>query len=766
MKSTLPTTPAATDRPGNEDVQVFSVHGMHCVSCASIITKRISALRGVSQVTVQYATEQARVRFDPALVGVRDMNASISEYGYTLVGNDTKRAQDDPEHEDLRALEAVREKVQFVLPLTILYGGLMLYELAARFSYGLPGLPFPMPIMDTLGLIIATAVLMTAGRPFVLAVMRFVRFGAANMDTLVGIGTMSAFLYSAFLTLFPQAASVLGMPSDTYFDVTIVVIGFVTLGKYLESRSKLRTGEAIAALVSLQAKRALVLRNGEETDVPLEEVVVGDLVVIKPGSIVPVDGVVVSGETAIDESMITGESIPIDKHVGDVVTGGTMNRQGACTIRANKVGADTLLARIVSLVEEAQNSQAPVQALADRVSRIFVPAVLVVAALTVALWLTVGTYTLGYSTALTYALLTGVGVLVIACPCALGLATPTAVIVGVGKGARMGILIKHAEALERLSLVRTVVFDKTGTLTNGSPEVSAIRSLDDAWPEDRILRIAASVESLSEHPLASAIVRCAKMRSLSLIEPKEFVAREGVGVDARVEGELVSIRKPTKEEMARGEVLALQEEGKTVVLLTVQERTVGLIAIADTLREGVEKAVADLRSLGIEPILLSGDNRQVASHIAAQAHIATVMSEVLPAEKAAVIRDLQANGTVVAMVGDGVNDAPALAQADVGIAMATGTDAAIGSAGITLLAGDLRKLARAVVLARLTMRTAKQNLFWAFLYNVLGIPIAAGALYPLFGIILDPVFAGLAMAGSSLSVVANSLRLRTRSITL
>lgn len=743
--------------------RTLSVHGMHCVSCANVITKQLKKIDGVTDATVHYATERATVSFDPARVNVRELNGALSPYGYTLTESDAPVAEGS---EEFRTLSTFRAQTEFVLPIGLLYGALMLYDIARRYWSSLPALPFPMAFMDTFGLIMASIVLATAGRPFLLAIVRFLRTGVANMDTLVGIGTFGAFVYSAGITLLHGLAAAWRLPAGTYFDVTIIVIGFVVLGRYLEARSKLRTREAVTALLKLQAKRAIVMRAGVETDVSLEEVLVGDVLVIKPGATIPVDGVLVRGSTSIDESLLTGESIPVDKREGDVVVGGTLNRQGACTVRATSVGADTVLSHIITLVEKAQDSRAPVQSLADSISRMFVPGVLIVASVTVLLWLTVGAHTLGFETALTYALLAGVGVLVIACPCALGLATPTAIIVGVGKGARMGVLFKHAEALERLSRVETVVFDKTGTLTNGTPEVTDIHVIDPAWNEEKLLRVAASAERLSEHPLATAIVRCARARSLRLSDPHDFVAHEGVGVDATVDHALVTVRKPVAVEAEQSEIIAFREAGKTVVEVSVDGTSVGSIAIADTVRVDAAATVAALCAQGIRPVLLTGDDHRVAKHIATQVGIETVISDVLPAGKDAVIQDLRSDGTVVAMVGDGVNDAPALARADVGIAMATGSDAAIGSAGVTLLAGDLRKLVQAQKLARITMRTARQNLFWAFAYNAIGIPLAAGALYPAYGIMLDPVFAGIAMAGSSLSVVMNSLRLRTRTIAL
>jgi Cu2+-exporting ATPase/Cu+-exporting ATPase len=484
---------------------------------------------------------------------------------------------------------------------------------------------------------------------------------------------------------------------------------------------------------------------------------------VKPGGKIPVDGIILTGNTSLDESMITGESIPVDKKPGDVVIGATLNKQGSITLSATKVGTDTMLSQIIAMVEDAQGSKAPIQATADKISSIFVPVVLGIAVLSLLLWVIVGSIFLGQTLAISYGILSFVGVLVIACPCALGLATPTAIIVGVGKGAQYGILVKDATSLEFLSQVDTIVLDKTGTITKGKPEVTDVRVLDSAYDEKQILTLVGSVEIMSEHPLAEAMVARAQAVGADFIPVTDFQALEGVGVKARSGEKNIFIHKPEKGE--QDTVLqTLQSEGKTVIVVEVDEKRVGLVALSDALKDESVAAIRSLHEKGIEVIMLTGDNVIVAERIAKEAGIDTVMAEVLPQEKAGKIKELQAMGKVVAMVGDGINDAPALTQAQVGIAMATGTDIAIESAGVTLLHGDLRKLSQAIELSRATLSTVKQNLFWAFIYNVVGIPVAAGLLFPLWGIILNPVFAGLAMALSSVSVVSNSLRLKTKKL--
>jgi Cu2+-exporting ATPase/Cu+-exporting ATPase len=755
---------------------IYRIEGMHCASCATIIDKQLKKLGGVRSAQINFATEKAVIDFDPLTVSISRMNEEIEKLGYSIIEPEPATREIAPasgmvqsEHLGLTAsktakeqeLRAYKAKTEFVMPIALFIFVVMLWDIAARtrtFEF-VPNLPIPEGLFNVISMMLATVVMFWIGKPFIEGVVRFIRFRVANMDTLIGIGTLSAYLYSTIITLVPPVRELLQLPEYTYFDVVIVVIGFVTFGKYLETRSKQKTGEAIEKLLGLQAKTALVIRDGKEVEVSLAEVVVGDTIVVKPGGKIPVDGKITHGSTSIDESMISGEPIPVDKKVGDRVIGATLNKQGNIQYEATKVGGDTLLAQIVRMVEEAQGSKAPIQALVDKISGVFVPVVLVIAALTLAAWLIVGIPVLGSSLAVSYGILSFVGILVIACPCALGLATPTAIIVGVGKGATHGILVKDAESLEMLSKVNVIVMDKTGTITKGTPEVTDVVVIDPTFSEADIARYAGSVERLSEHPLAQAVVQYAEKEGGVLPRAESFVAHEGAGVVATVGGVLVSVMKPMSD-TKDNRLNTLEEEGKTVVVVSVSNKVAGYIALADTLKGEATEAVAKLHNMGIKVIMLTGDNARAARHIAAQAHIDTVIAEVLPGEKATKIRELQESGFIVAMAGDGINDAPALVQANVGIAMATGTDIAIESAGITLLHGDITKIASAVRLGKATMRTVRQNLFWAFIYNVVGIPVAAGALYPLWGIVLNPVFAGLAMAGSSVSVIGNALRLK------
>ncbi|OGN28386.1 MAG: ATPase [Candidatus Yanofskybacteria bacterium RIFCSPLOWO2_01_FULL_49_25] len=756
--------------------KAYNIEGMHCASCSVIITKTLKKLDGVASVQANFATEKAQVEFDPSRTSLEKMNEAIGKLGYHLSENSVEHAgmnhggMDHGEHMDMsmprekkmQELQAQRSKVRFILPTALVVFAVMIWDMASR-VIAMPGLPIPMEILNVALFVLASIAMFWVGKPFVEGVVRFIRYRVANMDTLVGIGTLTAYLYSAAVTLIPQIRSALSLPEYTYFDVVIVVIGFVTFGKYLEARSKQRTGEAIEKLIGLQAKTALVVRGGREIEIPLGEVIIGDTVVIKPGGKIPVDGTIIEGSTAIDESMITGESIPVDKAAGDIVIGATINKQGNIKITATKIGSDTMLSQIIKLVEEAQGSKAPIQALADKISSIFVPTVLGIAALSLALWLIIGIPALGQSLAVSYGILSFVGVLVIACPCALGLATPTAIIVGVGKGAENGVLIKDAESLELLSKVTAVVFDKTGTITKGQPEVTDVVSLHSAMGDDEVLSFAASLENKSEHPLARAIEMYAQSKKILLKSVQNFEALEGVGVQGDINGKKTVVRKPTAND-THPQLKQLQSEGKTVVIVDVSEAPALLIALADTIKDESAKAITALHALGLKTHMLTGDNHLAAQHIAKQAGIDGVIAEVLPHEKAQKIAELQKQGFVVAMVGDGINDAPALVQADVGIAMATGTDVAMESAGITLLHGDLGKFVKAVRLARLTMRGVRQNLFWAFFYNVVGIPIAAGLLYPIWGVVLNPIFAGMAMALSSVSVVGNSLRLKVKKL--
>ena len=746
--------------------RTYSVKGMHCASCAAIITKKLSKVEGISEVNVNLATEKAKLEFYSTALSAEAVNDLIGKYGYTFSAEQTEERGNalHLKEEKEKELQEQLKKVRFALPVALLVFILMMWDTGSMFFSFIPNMPISMELFNLVSMVIATYMVFWIGTPFLHGISMYVKSGAASMDTLIGIGTLTAYLYSAVVTLIPSVREVLQIPNYTYFDVTIVVIGFVLLGKYLEARSKMKTGEAIEKLIGLQAKSALVIREGKEIEIAIEEVRTGDAVIVKPGGKIPVDGMITQGYSSLDESMVTGESIPVDKAVGDQVIGGTINKQGSFTFTASKVGSETLLARIIRMVEDAQGSKAPIQNMADKIAGIFVPVVLLLALATFIIWLTVGTYFLGFSIALPFAISGLIGILVIACPCALGLATPTAIIVGIGKGAEYGILIRNAESLEKLSSVDTVVFDKTGTLTTGNPQVSDIIPLDSESSAASLLQLAASVENCSEHPLAQAIVTEAKEQQITLSDTSAFKAYEGIGVSAVIDTIAVRVRKPVETEKNITEVQRVQKEGKSVVIVEINGICAGLIALSDTVKEDAERAVDALLKKGVRVIMLTGDNRLAADFIARQVGIDEVIAEVLPQEKAIKVKELQAKGRKVAMVGDGINDAPALAQADVGIAMATGTDVAIESAGITLLKGDIRKVAQAITLSRATMRVIRQNLFWAFIYNIIGIPLAAGALYPLWGIVLNPVFSGLAMAGSSVSVVSNSLRLKRKKL--
>ncbi len=752
--------------------QILKVNGMHCASCSSVITKKVSKISGVNSISVNFATEKAKIDFNESKVSIDDINKEIGILGYSFALDDSgiENTDDDSnvsvknesKKEKIKEIFAIQDKMFFILPVSLIVFILMIWDILSKLFLSIPILPIPMPIFNIISLVLATIALFWVGRPFLQGIVKFIRYRVANMDTLIGIGTLSAYLYSTIITLLPQLTVFLRLPEYTYFDVTIVVIGFVVLGKYLEARSKLKTGEAIRKLINLQAKTALLFIDGKEVEVKVSEVKVGDIIIVKPGAKIPVDGEIIEGISSIDESMITGEPIPVDKKIGDLVVGATINKQGSFKFKATKIGEDTVIAQIIKMVEEAQGSRAPIQEIADRVSSIFVPIVLIIAFLALILWLIIGFYTIGFSLALSYGILSFVGILVIACPCALGLATPTAIIVGVGKGAENGILIRNAEALEKLSKIDTIVLDKTGTITKGKPEVTNIVSLNDKWDENKILSIVASVEKNSEHPLAEAIVQKANSKKIIIEKSEKFSALEGIGVKAEVNGQNIYIHKPDPNEKTSIDIKELQEQGKTVIVVEVDNNKIGLIALSDILKEETKEAIDLLHKKGIKIIMLTGDNKLTAQYIAKLAKIDDVIAEVLPQEKSNKIKELQKAGAIVAMVGDGINDAPALMQADVGIAMGTGTDVAIESADITLLHGDISKLVKAVKLSKMTMKGIKQNLFWAFAYNIVGIPLAAGILYPIFGWLLNPAFAGLAMAFSSVSVVSNSLRIKSK----
>jgi Cu+-exporting ATPase len=742
---------------GESDVETITapVRGMHCAACVGRVERALASVPGVDKAVVNLATEQASLAFDPARADFPALQAAVAAAGYELVEPRPAEAGiASAEAADVgRASEERRTRVRFVvgavLSVPVLVGGM---------GDVFPWAPAWLRNSWTL-LLLTTPVQFWVGWPFHRGFVHDLRYRSASMSTLVSIGTSAAYLFSVAVTLWPHAFMGLGHGAMTYYDVSAVVITLVVLGRWLEARARGRTSDAIRRLVGLAPRTARVLRDGVEADVPTETVRAGDLVRIRPGERVPVDGVVVEGASTVDESMLTGESVPVEKTEGASVAAGTVNRTGSFVFRATRVGSETTLARITRLVAEAQGSRAPIQRLADRVAAVFVPVVLVIAALTFLGWLAFGP-----APRFLPALTTTVAVLVIACPCAMGLATPTAIMVGTGVGAEHGILIKSAEALELLHRVRTMVFDKTGTLTVGRPEITDVH-VDGITP-DEALGMAAAAEQGSEHPLGEAIVRYAKERGVAMPPIEAFETIPGQGVDALAADGRILLGNRTLME-ARGVELGqwtgvadgLAADGKTVVHLAFAGKLVAVIAAADSLKPEAPAVVAALRGLGVEVAMLTGDNRRTAEAVARRAGIARVLAEVLPEDKAREVVTVRRDG-IVAMVGDGINDAPALAQADVGIAMGSGTDVAIEAADVTLMRGDLRGVVAALELSHRTIRIIKQNLVWAFGYNAVLIPVAAGALYPLWGVLLSPILAGAAMAFSSVSVVTNSLRLK------
>ncbi len=757
--------------------QTYRVKGMHCASCSSNIEKTFKKIEGVHSAEVNYGTENAKVSFDPSKTSPHALSKHIEPLGYSLDISTSaeEMGMSDNEHaahlglnkskkEKLEEAAQMRRLVMTAIPLAIFSIFVMSWDILSQYSL-VPTMNYTISeFFHHLLPIFATYTLFVVGKPYLLGFYRFLRYGKANMDTLIGIGTSVAFLYSFIVTAFEDLLKPFINAEHTYYDVTIVVITFIALGKYLEARSKIKTGDAIEKLLNLQAKTALVIRDGKEVEISVNDVKHGDLIIIKPGAKIPVDGVVIDGSSFVDQSMVTGEPMPVGKKNGENVVSGTINTTGSFTFKATKVGSETVLAQIIKMVEEAEGSKAPIQALADKISSVFVPITLVIAFLSLGAWLLIGTGTLGLSRALSFGLVSFVGVLVIACPCALGLATPTAIIVGVGKGAKEGILIKDAATLEKLHKVDTVIVDKTGTITIGKPTLVDVNNESD-FNDEQFISTIASLEKKSEHPIAHAIVNYAQEKNFNVDEVRNFEAIQGKGLKGSIKGVeyFVGNAKLIADigvsfDVSKIDYFTLQ--GKTPVILATKEKVIGFVMVADEIKNESKQAIADLHKLGIKVVMLTGDDEKAAKYVASLAGIDEVVAHVLPQDKLAKIKELQAQGKVVAMAGDGVNDAPALAQADVGIAMGTGTDVAIESAGITLLGGDISKLVKAVKLSKMTMRGIKQNLFWAFIYNIIGIPLAAGVFYPIFGWLLSPVFAGLAMALSSVSVVSNSLRIK------
>jgi len=714
----------------------ISISGMHCASCAALITRALEKTKGVATANVNYASGRAHVEFDKKVVSEKDLSKAIEAQGYKA-----KLGFDLDNEKKLREKEIAELKLKLIIGIALSIPTLALGMFLMEFPYR-PWLLF----------LLATPVQFYVGASFFTGAWSALRNRTATMDTLIALGTGTAYLYSlAFLA---------GLVMEQYFEVAATLITLVVLGKYLEAVAKGRTSEAIRKLMDLSPKKARVIRNGKEIEISAEKVKVGDTILVKPGEKIPVDGIVAEGDSAVDESMVTGESMPVEKMKGSRVVGGTINGHGMLRFKATKVGKDTVLAQIVKLVEEAQGSRADIQRFADMISAYFVPVVVVIAAATFAAWY----FVLGG--AFQFALVAAISVLVIACPCALGLATPTAIMVGTGLGAQKGILIKNAEALEMMHKINAIVFDKTGTITNGKPVVTDIVSLNGA-SESGILRLAASIEQYSEHPLADSIVQEAKKRNLTLEKATGFKAIAGHGVSASIMGKqyaLGNLKLMKKTSVPANKfnrrMSALESNGKTVMVLASGKEACGLVAVADTIRESSAPAIRELKQLGIESWLITGDNERTARAIAKKAGIRNVFAGVLPNEKADYVKKIQSRGMKVAMVGDGINDAPALAQADIGIVMGSGTDVAMEAGSIVLMRSDAMDVPRAIKLGRATISKIKQNMFWAMIYNVIGIPVAAGMLYPFTGILLSPIIAGGAMALSSVSVVANSLTLR------
>lgn len=742
---------------------VLPVQGMTCASCVSRVEKAIRSLKGVVQVDVNLATERATVEYLAGTVSLKDFRAALQASGYqileTKIGDLAFREEDMVEKERLaRESELSKLKWKFIIG-AILLGPILILMYGASFLEKGIGLSHQTNFF--LQFLLATPVQFWAGRQFYVGFWKATRHKTSDMNTLIAVGTSAAYFYSLIVTFFPHLIKVKGLMLDVYFDTSAAIIVLILLGRFLEARAKGRTSEAIKKLIGLQPRTARIIRNGDEIDLPVSEVVAGDLVVVRPGEKIPVDGIVKEGYSSVDESMVTGESLPVEKKAGDTVIGATLNKTGTFKFEAIRVGRETVLAQIIRLVQEAQGSKPPIARMVDVIASYFVPGVILIAIATFVLWALFGP-----PPALTYAFLNFIAVLIIACPCALGLATPTSIMVGTGKGAENGILIRGAEALETAHQLNTIILDKTGTLTRGEPSVTDVIE-SEGFTRQEVLFFAASAEKGSEHPLGEAIVKRAKEENLNLIDPKDFQAIAGHGIEAMIESKKVLLGNLRLME-ERGVRLhgwtdkaeELSRRGKTPMFLAVDEKIAGLIGVADTLKENSKEAVETLRRMGLEVVMLTGDNERTARAIASQIGMDRVLAEVLPERKAEEVKRLQSEGKRVGMVGDGINDAPALAQADVGIAIGTGTDVAMESSDITLIGGDLRGVVTAIALSRATIRNIKQNLFWAFAYNTILIPVAAGALFPFFGVLLNPILAAGAMAFSSVTVVSNALRLR------
>ena len=767
----------------------LQLQGMSCAACAGRIEKALRESHGVESCYVNFAAEKATVTYDDGATALLRLLQAVKDAGYDARERPTGGALTRGVLEADAAERAARHRelgrrfgVSAVLALLAMFLSMplmtparhahgpqahdlfmkLLAPLEALTRAGLPWLyAIDRSVLYWILLLLTLPAVLWTGREFYVAAWKGFRHRAADMNTLIAVGTGAAFLHSLAVTLLAPAFERAGLPADVYYEAVTWIIALVLLGRWLESRARGRASDAIRALMTLQPPLAHVLRDGREVELEVEDLEVGDRVIVRPGEKIPADGRVIDGVSSVDESMLTGESMPVDKSVESGLYAGTLNRSGSVRFEVTRLGSDTLLAQIVRLVEAAQGSRAPIQRLADRVAAVFVPTVIGLALLAGLIWLLFGP-----PPAILYALVATVTVLIIACPCAVGLATPTALMVGTGKGAEQGVLIRNGEALEAAGRIQTVLLDKTGTVTEGRPRLTDAQPLG-RFAAGELVRLAAGAESRSEHPLAEALRAAARERRIDLPEPESFEALPGLGLVARLEGREVVVGQRALLESRgvtgsapAGEIARLEGEGKTVLLVAVGGELAGLLAVADTIKPGAAAAVARLKSLGLEVVLLTGDSEPAAAAVARAVGIDAVHARMLPADKVAEVERRQAAGRRVAMVGDGINDAPALARADVGIAIGTGADVAMEAADITLIRGDLNGVATAIALSRATLRVIRQNLFWAFAYNVVGIPLAAGVLYPALGILLSPVIASLAMAFSSVTVVSNSLRLR------
>ena len=737
------------------------ITGMTCASCMRNVERAINRQPGILDVNVNLATEKATATYLPGSVRRADLVKAVENAGYGVVDTANAAAPEDAER---AAREAEIQRQSRLVKIGVLFSTpLFVLSMARHFMHNIPFLMHNFPWLAWSGwpvvfFLMATPVMVILGRQYIVGAYKAARNRTTNMDTLIAMGASAAYFYSVAVLIGMLLGQTQVLGTDEYFESAAVILTLITLGKLLEARAKGRTSEAIKKLMGLAPKTATLLRAGEEVEVSVDDLVEGDHVIVRPGERIPVDGIVVEGHSAVDESMLTGESLPVNKSTGSAVIGATVNKQGRLVIEATHVGAGTALSQIIRLVEQAQGSKAPIQRVADQVSSVFVPVVLVLASLTFLGWLFVGQ--IGFTLSLVHA----VAVLVIACPCALGLATPTAIMVGTGKGAEIGILFKNSAALESTHRLQVIALDMTGTITKGEPDVTDLIAADGV-SETELLRLAASAERASEHPLGEAVVRAARQRDLPIVQPEAFEAESGLGIQATIEGQVVRVGSPrymqergvSLSESLRGQVDALQGQGRTAIVVALGGQAAGVIGIADTIKPGSKQAVAALQKLGMEVVMITGDNALTAQAIASEVGIRRVLADVLPGEKAEAVKQLQAEGKRVAMVGDGINDAPALAQADVGMAIGTASDIAMEASDVTLVSGDLQGVERALRLSKATMRTIYQNLFWAFIYNIILIPVAVLGL-------LVPMLAAGAMAFSSVFVVSNSLRLRGKKL--